>query len=376
MNLNKLYQEFPPKKRPDFKLLGIAIWLVVFGIMMIISSSNVIGFHQFNQSFYFVTRHIMFILIGIIAFLITFIIPHQFIRKFSWYIWSISIVLALMTYMPNIGITVGGSSRWIRFLGFTFQPSEIVKFSIILLVADYLDKNKDKLNSNIQTLGFLLAIIAFSSLIILKQPDLGTTVIIMISFLAQAFVAGIKIEWIFGLLGIGALSTLLSIVARPYQLARVQAFLNPWSDQFGKGFHIIQSLIAIGTGGLLGLGIGQSRQKFFYLPQQYTDFIYSIISEELGFFITLVLFLFPMIIFYTKCFLIAVRQNNLFSKLLIVGITSWLSFQSIINISVALNLLPTTGITLPFISFGGTSIVMTLAMTGIIMNASRYQERL
>ncbi len=375
MNISKLYQQFPTTSKPDFKILILAGWLVIFGIIMIMSSSNVIGYQEFNNSFHFVIRHFIYIFLGIIAFLITYIIPHQFFRRFSWLILGGSLFLTGLTHIPGIGITVGGSTRWIGFLGITVQPSEFVKFATLLVTADYLDKFKSTINDNYKTFFILIGIIGFSAAVVLTQPDLGTTMIIGGVFIMQLFIFRLRKEWLLGMLGSAFGVLALSILAMPYQLARVQGFLNPWADKYGKGFHVIQSMIAVGSGGLFGLGFGQSRQKFFYLTQQYTDFIFAIICEELGFVFTILIFILPMTLFYIKCFFVAIRQTNLYSKLLIVGITGWLSFQSVFNIAVAINLAPTKGITLPFISFGGTSIIMALAMTGIIMNASRYQER-
>ena len=376
MNLNKLYQQFPTTSKPDFLLLGLAIWLVVFGIIMIMSSSNVIGFQDYNQSFYFVFKHLIFVFIGIIGFLAAYIIPHQYLRKFCWVIWIVSLLLAVMTHIPGIGINISGSTRWISILGITFQPSELVKFATLLMTADYIDKYQDDINLNMKRFVILLGIIGISAAIVLSQPDLGTTIIIGTIFLAQIFVAGIRLKLFLSMVVTTIAVGILSILAQPYQLARIQGYINPWADKYGKGFHIIQSMIAVGSGGLLGLGIGQSRQKFFYLPQQYTDYIFAIMCEELGFVYTILFFILPMTVLYIKCYFVAVRQTELFSKLLVTGITTWLSFQSIVNMGVAINLVPSKGITLPFISFGGTSVAIAITMIGIIMNASRYQERI
>ncbi|MEI7941821.1 MAG: putative peptidoglycan glycosyltransferase FtsW, partial [Candidatus Riflemargulisbacteria bacterium] len=356
MNLNKLYQQFPTTSKPDFQLLAISVWLIIFGIIMIMSSSNVIGYQDYNQSFYFVFKHLIFVFIGILGFFAAYIIPHQFLRKFCWGIWAISLVLAGMTHIPGVGITISGSTRWINLLGITFQPSELVKFSTLLMTADYIDKYQHDINTNLKRFGILLGIIGISAAIVLSQPDLGTTGIIVLIFLSQIFVAGIRLDIMIGMFCAALGVVGLSILAQPYQLARVQGFINPWADKYGKGFHIIQSMIAVGSGGLLGLGFGQSRQKFFYLPQQYTDYIFAIICEELGFVYTTLFFIIPMTILYIKCYFVAVRQTELFSKLLVTGITTWLAFQSFVNMGVAINLVPSKGITLPFISFGGTSV--------------------
>jgi len=338
------------------------------------SSSTLIGLNQYKDSFFFVKRHLVFLILGLCSFSISYIIPHFFWRRFALILWLISLFFVILTYIPGIGMTVGGSSRWIYILGLRFQPSEVLKFTLILYLAHLLELNKDKLLDFRNVLLPILAAIGFSILIVLKQPDLGTSIVIgAVSFL-MLFIARTPLLYLVGILSSSLGAVVFSILKNPYQMMRIKAYFNPWADPYGKGFHIIQSLIAVGTGGLVGLGLGESRQKFFYLPQQYTDFIFSIISEEFGFIFTS-FFILVFLFFIFRGVLISIRSNNLFSKLLVIGLCLWIAIQAIVNIAVTLNLIPTTGITLPFVSFGGTSLIMIMFISGMILNISRYRDR-
>jgi len=373
MPLNNLYQDYPPTSRVDFFLFFLVFLFLVFGLVMITSSSTLIGLNQYKDSFFFVKRHIVFMIIGFFAFLSSYVLPHFVWRKFAFSLWVLSLLFVALTYIPGVGMTVGGSSRWIYILGLRFQPSEVLKFTLILYMAHLLDINKDRLFDFKNTLLPLLAVIGISIVVVLKQPDLGTSIVIgAVSFLMM-FIAGTPAVYLSGICFSSLLVVIISIIKNPYQMNRVTAFLNPWNDPYGTGFHVIQSLIAVGTGGLFGLGLGESRQKFFYLPQQYTDFIFSIVCEEFGFIFT-TFFILCFLFFVFRAFLISSRCPHLFSKLLVIGLCLWITLQAIVNISVTLNLIPTTGITLPFISFGGTSLIMVMFISGMILNISRYRE--
>ncbi len=373
MSLENWYQEFPAKSKFDISLFTIALGLIIFGLLMIMSSSNIIGFKLYNDSFYFAKKHVFFIILGSIFFIIGLVVPHKVWRGYSLHLWLASLFLVFLTYMPHVGSIAGGSSRWIVVAGFRFQPSDVLKFTLILLIADFLDVNKDDIKNFKRILLTIGAFVGISVLLVIRQPDLGTSVVLAFVSLVLLFVSGFPMLFMLLLIPASIGGVIISILHNPYQLKRVIAFIDPWADPLGKGFHVIQSLIAVGTGGLFGLGLGQSRQKFFYLPQQYTDFIFSIIAEELGFIFTSI-FLFIFFLYIFRSFLIASKVNDLFSKLLCIGIASWIGFQGAINICVAVNLAPTKGITLPFISFGGTSLIMVMFATGVILNISRYRE--
>jgi cell division protein FtsW len=372
--LEKWYQTYPPKSRADVSFFISLIILVLFGLLMVVSASSVIGYSSFGDSFHFVKQHLAFMLLGSVAFVVGYVVPHPIWRKFALNMWILSLGLICLTFIPSFGVTLGGATRWLNFFGFQFQPSEILKFTLILYLADYFDTNRDQLTDN-KTLILGLGIIGISLLLVLKQPDLGTTIVIAGTAAGILLVAGLPLI-LFSLIGVvGAFLAVVNIRMNPYQMNRIHAWVDPWADPFGKGFHTIQSLIAVGTGGLFGLGLGQSRQKFFYLPQQYTDYIFSIVCEEFGFIFT-VLFLLLYLFFIFRGFILSAKTPLLFSKLLGVGLMLWITVQAIMNIGVTINLVPPTGITLPFISYGGTSLLMLLFSSGVMLNISRYRENL
>ena len=369
-NMSANYQ---PNTKADKTILFLALGLLIFGLIMIMSTSNIIGFKVYNDSYYFVKRHLFFMFVGAVFFLIAYNTPHKLWRNYSLHIWLVAIFMVLLTYIPHVGSIAGGSSRWISLLGFRFQPSDVLKFSLVLLLADLLDNNREQMKNYKRILPSLVIFAGLSIALVLKQPDLGTSIVLFGITFALLLVAGFPMGFLLILIPSAIFFVIANIIKNPYQLKRVLAFIDPWQDPLGKGFHVIQSLIAVATGGLFGLGLGQSRQKFFYLPQQYTDFIFSIIAEEFGFIFTSV-FIIVYLLFIARSFIVAIRTPDLYSKLLCVGITCWIAFQFIINVSVTINLMPTKGITLPFISFGGTSLVMVMFAVGVVCNISRYRN--
>lgn len=373
MILEKLYQRFPPTSKADGLFFVFLLILVLIGIIMVISSSTIIGFKEYADEYFFVKRHLIYLTIASCGFIFGYIIPHFIWRRLSQSLWIASLFMVALTYIPGIGVTVYGSTRWINLVGFSFQPSEVLKFALIVFVAKLLTKKESNILNFKETLLPTLIVIGISVLIVLKQPDLGTSMLISLVTLSLLFIAGLTLIHVLWISLLGITFSGWSILSNPYQLSRIQAFLDPWKDPLGKGYHTIQSLIAIGSGGLLGLGIGRSRQKFFYLPQQYTDYIFSIFSEEFGF-IIVVSFILLLIVYIFRGFLIAIRAYDPFSKLLAMGIIIWISLQSILNIGVTMSLLPPTGITLPFISYGGTSLIMVIFASGVLLNISRYNQ--
>jgi cell division protein FtsW len=339
---------------------------------MILSSSPATSLHVFGNSFFFIKKHIIFLLIGLIAFSIGFIIPYQAWKKLVIPLLIVTLFLLILTYIPGINHTAGGASRWLDLGFFTFQPSELAKFTLALYVAVSLS-NKTTTLKMTKTIMPTLGLITVFLMLILKQPDLGTAISIVLTFSAMFFVWGLPVWFMTGASLLGSAVMYKYIQHNPYQLKRVQAFINPWADPHGIGFQQIQSLIAVGNGGILGQGLGNSRQKFFYLPQQYTDFIFSIISEELGFIMTSTIILMFLLLAF-RGIRIADQIDDLYGKLLAVGLITWISIQAFLNMGVVLSILPTTGIPLPFISYGGTSLVMLLFSSGIIANISRYRN--
>ena len=283
------------------------------------------------------------------------------------------IILLILVLIPGVGTVRNGSRSWFGIGSFGIQPSEFAKLGLIIFVSKYLSNNPNSMKSFKKgVLPILLITISIFGIIML-QPDFGTGTILVMTIIGILFVAGlnIKIFLRFGIVGI--LGVVGLILIAPYRLTRILSFLNPWSDPLGSGFQIIQSLYSIGPGGLFGLGLGNSIQKHFYLPEPQTDFIFSIISEEFGFMGIIIVSILFILIFY-NCLKISMKCNDLFGKYLSFGITFGLIFQSILNLSVVVGLIPVTGVTLPFLSYGGSSLLITMISIGIILNISRYSS--
>ncbi len=361
------------KKYPDFLLFLIIMILVAIGICLVFSSTYIMGYKWYGDSYYFLKKQVVFALIGMGTFFFALFIDYHFYKKIILPLLIASILLLLAIFIPGIGHSAGGAKRWIQ-LGFiTFQPSEIAKFAIVLYIADSLTR---KHNTEVKTFvkGILpsLIIVGIISLLILKEPDFSTTIIVLgITFL-MLFIGGTRITQLFTLFLALVPLGLFILLREGYRRTRLMSFLNPWIDPLDSGFHIIQSLLALGSGGFMGIGLGESRQKYFYLPDQHTDFIFSIIGEELGFIgTTLIIILFLLLAW--RGFKIAMNAVEPFGGLLAAGITAMIVFQAFINIGVVTKMIPTTGITLPFISYGGTSLIVNMFCAGILLNISSFR---
>jgi len=360
-------------KRVDKLLVMGVIIISLFGLIMIYSSSYVWAEYKFNDPYKFVRTQSIFLIIGyILMFLISKFDYNKYLDK-SNLIFGCCFLLLILVLIPGIGTVRNGSRSWFGIGGFGIQPSEFTKLALIIFTSKYLTNN-EKVLKNIKNgvLPILLILMLVFGLIML-QPDFGTGVIIVMTIIVLLFVSGVPMGFfikvgILGLLGVVAL-----IIAAPYRMKRIVSFLNPWSDPLGSGFQIIQSLYAIGPSGLLGKGLGNSIQKHFYLPEPQTDFIFAIISEELGILgIIIVASLFILIIY--RGFKIAINCNDKFGKYIAFGITFGLSFQTLLNLMVVVGLIPVTGVTLPFLSYGGSSLLITLCSIGILLNISRSQK--
>jgi cell division protein FtsW len=346
-------------------LLAIVIALMVTGLLFVYSASSVYALETFGSSHYYVKRHIIGIVIGLCAFGIIQLIPMDLFCRMVPLFFFISFSLTAATLLPFLSQTIHGSSRWLTLFGFTFQPSELLKVSLPLYLAYFIEKNSLKHNPNTYCYIPLLIILGSLSGVLLKQPDFGLTMTLLFTTLIILFFAQFKSTHIAYFLGaLGFVGTLL-IAMKPYRIKRLLTFLNPWNDPQGSGFQIIQSLIAIGSGHWTGTGIAHSKQKFFYLPMQHTDFIFAIIAEEIGFIGCLALIMFYIAFLYVGI-TIALQLPTLFGQLTTMGYIVLISLQTIINLAVTTGLAPTKGIGLPFISYGNSALVCTLCMIGII----------
>ena len=354
-----------------YKLLLISTIIIsLFGLIMIYSSSNVWALYKYNDQFKFLKTQGLFLIIGYLLLFIVSKINYNYYLRYSNIILIICLSLLVLVLIPGIGSVRNGSRSWFGLGSFGIQPSEFTKLGLIIFTSKYLSKNKIK---KIKDTIPLLIILLFVFALIMLEPDLGTDLIILMSIIALLFIIGINLKFFFkaGILGI--IGIIVLIIIAPYRMKRITSFINPWSDPLGSGFQIIQSMYAIGPGGLLGMGLGNSIQKHFYLPEPQTDFIFSIISEELGFMGIIIISTLFLVIFYSG-FSISLNQENNFAKYLSFGLTFELAFQTLLNLMVVVGLIPVTGVTLPFLSYGGSSLLISMISIGIILNISQKEH--
>jgi len=358
----------PKKNFLDLQIfLSITLTLVVIGFIFIYSSSSVYALEKFSSPHYFLKKQIIGFFLGLFALCIAWFFPVKAIQKLSPLIFLSTLGLTALTRVPAFAIKIHGSSRWIKLFGIVFQPSELLKLSLILYIAYFLAKKANNLNSFWGTYFPLLLIVGASSALLLGQPDFGLTVTLCATAFLLFFIVNIPKSFLLSTLALLLPIGTTLIYLKPYRFKRILTFLNPWADPKGAGFQIIQSLIAIGSGSFWGVGISNSRQKFFYLPMQHTDFIFSIIAEETGFIGALCLIMLYISFAYFGIKL-SLRLKNPFALLATLGFINLTSLQAIINLAVTTGLVPTKGIGLPFVSYGSTGLVCNLAMIGLIIN--------
>jgi cell division protein FtsW len=354
-------------------LFLIVMILISIGIVMIYSTSAIYANDRMNDSLYFIKRHLIYLLAGIFMMLVAMAVDMQTLKKLSKPIMAFSILLLVLVLIPNVGRETAGARRWFKIGPLNFQPSEFAKIAIMVYLADLLSRKEKTIKSFVH--GYLPPILVLGAVLglVLLEPDLGTAIAISAVGMMMLFVSGVRPLYLLSsiLASIPALYVLLFRV--PYRRKRMMIFLNPWSDKRGAGFQIIQSFIALGSGGLLGVGLGQSKQKLFYLPASHTDFIFSIIGEELGFIgAASVVILF--ILFVWEGMKITFKANGQFEKLLSMALVCLVALEAVINIGVTAGVLPTKGLPLPFISYGGTSLIFHLTAVGLLLNIAKSSE--
>ncbi len=361
------------KKYDKFIFISVLL-LMILSLFMIYSASFVWAEYKFNNKFHYVITQGMFALIGLIVLLIVSKIDKSFYYKKANIILFGCLILLVLVLIPGLGVIRNGSRSWFGIGPFGIQPSEFSKIGLIIFTSKYLANSNKFLKDYKKGVFPILIILFFVFGLIMLEPDFGTGMIIVLTIIAMLFVAGVNMKFFIGLGGIGIIGIVVLILIAPYRMDRITSFINPWSDPLGTGFQIIQSLYAIGPGGLFGVGYLNSRQKNFYLPEPQTDFIFSIITEEFGIVgALLVLSLFSIILIYGLK--IALKQEDLFSKYLAFGLIFQLIVQVIMNLSVVIGLIPVTGVTLPFLSYGGSSLLTSLVGIGIILNISKNNSK-
>jgi cell division protein FtsW len=338
---------------------------------MIASAGVLYGESRFGDSYYFFKQQLLGLGVGFLALFFFQSVDYRAWKRFVVPVFFIAIALLILVFIPGFGTTVYGAARWVAIGPISFQPSEVMKLAIILYLSAWLStKGQGKAGDFYEGLVPFLLILSFVGFLIIKQPDTGTLGLIFIIAMSIFFASGAKLAHIGGLAVSAFLFLLILIKLAPYRMQRLLVFLNPEHDPSGAGYQITQALIAVGSGGLFGIGLGQSRQKFNYLPEPVTDSIYAVLSEEFGLMgAGLVLCLFTFIAW--RGFLIARGAQDEFGRLLAVGITTWIVGQAFINIGAISGLIPLTGIPLPFISYGGTSLAVLLGSFGILLNISK-----
>ena len=358
------------KGRPDLAFLGLVLILLVFGLIMMFSASYANAYYYENNSYHYITRQLIWAAMGLAAMVFFTAWDYHVWHKFAWLAFGVTVVLLILVYfMP----ARNDAHRWIFIAGQQFQPTEIAKFSIVLLFSHIISINYDKMGTfryGILPFGIILVLYA---VLIIFEPHVSATALIILLGAFMIFIGGVKLKW-FAIAGGGGAALVALAMLVPALNERIMYRVNVWRDPFldprGSGFQTIQSLYAIGSGGLLGTGIGNSRQKYLFLPEPQNDFVFAIVCEELGFIgAVLVILLFVLLIW--QGFSIAVKARDRFGMLLAAGLTSQVGIQAILNVAVVTNTIPNTGISLPFFSYGGSSLLMLLAQMGIILSVSR-----
>lgn len=357
----------------DFTLFSTIMLLVAVGVVMVYSASSYSAFFNSaynNDSMFFLKKQGGWAVLGTIFMFCTIKIDYHKIKKYTKVIMIGAIILlaAVFAFAP-----VNGARRWIKLGPASFQPSEIAKYIVVLYMAKSIEKKGEKIKSLGHGVIPYLLVSGFYAGMVFLEKNLSIAAVIMIVTLIVLYVSGAKTSHMLGLIGLVALAGVAGILFEPYRMARFTSFLNPWADPKGKGYQLIQSLLALGSGGIWGMGLGRSRQKCYYIPEPHNDFIFSIIGEELGLIgCTLIVILF--IIFIWRGIVTAVRAKDTYGTLLATGITSVVAVQAIINIAVVTGSMPVTGVPLPFISYGGSSLVFNLVAMGVLLNISRQNE--
>ena len=335
-----------PLKRARSLLLGSTLILIAVGIVMIYSASAIYALDTMKDPNYFLVRHLVYLAAGSFLGWLASRVNYQALRRHSKTMLIGIVALLALVLVPHIGSLAGGARRWFKFLGFSVQPSEFLKVVIIFYMADFLDRRKDSLKDFKHTILPALFVLGISTGLILKQPDLGTAVTVAMVVLILFFAAGFRLRDLAGIAALAVPALLYAMLAKSYRRKRILAFFHPWDDPRGVGFQIIQSFLALGSGGIFGRGLGGSQQKLFFLPQSHTDFIFS-----------------GMVIVF--------RTRSFFSQLLGLGLVSLVGFEAVINIGVSVGALPTKGLSLPFISYGGSALIVNLVVTGLLINISK-----
>ena len=361
----------PRKLTPDLPLFGVVVALVCVGVVMVYSASAIVAADRFHDPFFFLKKQLFWAVLGLGCLWGGMLLDYRNLERLVMPLLVVSFVLLVLVLVPPFGQSINGTRRWFHVGPVSFQPVELAKFALVLYLASYLTRKQEAVARFTEGLLPLLLVAGGLASLTLLQPDLGNSLALVILTLALAYLAGARVQHM-ALIAGAALPVVVALIAlQPYRWRRMVAFMNPWDDPQGSGFQIIQSFLALGSGGWLGVGLGDSKQKLFYLPEPYTDFIFAIVGEELGLLGAVVIVaLFALLIW--RGLRIGLRAPDAFGAFLGLGLTIMLATQTIVNLGVVTGALPTKGLPLPFISFGGSALLMTMFSAGVLLNISQH----
>ncbi|PWI57703.1 stage V sporulation protein E [Sulfoacidibacillus thermotolerans] len=358
-------------KSPDFVIPLVTVILLIIGVVMVHSASTVLSEEHFHDAFYYFKRQLMWASLGLISMYVMSRVDYRLFARYAPHLMLMCLLFLGLVLIPHVGQVRGGSRAWLGIGTFGIQPSEFAKFGLLIFLSWFLSREPDRMRSFRKGMVPPLGVMALVIGLIMLEPDLGQSAVIAGATMIVIFVAGAQVKHLVAMAAVGLLAFAALIAAAPYRLARVLSFLDPWKYPDTIGYHIIMSLIALGQGALIGVGLGHSTQKHLYLPEPQTDFIFAILSEELGLIGgAVVVLLFTVLIW--RGLRAAMRAPDRFGSYLATGLTGVIAVQVFINIGVVTGLMPVTGITLPFLSYGGSSLTLMLTAVGILMNISRY----
>jgi cell division protein FtsW len=361
----------PRKLTPDLWLFAIVIALVSVGVVMVYSASAIVAADRFHDPLFFLKKQLFWAVAGFGCLWVAMRLDYRRLEKVVTPLVVVSLVLLVLVLVPPFGQAINGTRRWFRIATVSFQPVELAKFALVLYLASFLTRRPEAIRSFSKGLLPLLMMAGLMAGLTVLQPDLGNSLALIILTLAVAYLAGARPIHMAAIAGAALPVVAVLIAMKPYRWRRMVAFMNPWEDPQGSGFQIIQSFLALGSGGWLGLGLGESKQKLFYLPEPYTDFIFAIIGEELGLIGALaVVALFALFIW--RGLRVGLRVPDAFGGYLALGLTIMLATQTLVNLGVVTGALPTKGLPLPFISFGGSALLMTMFSAGVLLNISQH----
>ena len=358
---------------PDVFLFGSIATLVAVGLVMIFSASSAQAYADHHDTAYYVKHQAVYLVVGLLLAFGAYAIDYRKLRAFAPWALALSIAGLIAVLVPHVGVVVNGARRWIGAGAFSLQPSEFAKLGLVIFLSHVLAARSEHIRSVPRGLFAPVFITLLMAVLVFLEPDMGTASLLVFTSFAMLFAAGARFEHLVLLVVATLPPAVLMVLASPYKRARVFAFLNPWKDAQNTGFHIVQSLLALGSGGIMGVGLGQSRAKFFYLPEQYTDFIFSVLGEEWG--LAGTLFVVGLFVFFAyRAVRIAIAAPDKFGFFLAAGCTAMIVIQAFVNIGVVTSSWPVTGVPLPFISFGGSSLIVSLICVALIMNVGRFRR--